>query len=103
MTDLPPELFKHWVYSHDSDGISVYRPFGTRLPPARGRRAFEIREDGEFVRYDIGATDRSRAVVGRWRAEGPRRIRISYEDGQEHTLDVIDCGPDELKVRASEG
>ena len=102
MSDLPAELFRHWLFSHENGGVAVYRPFGTRLPPARGRKAFEIRENGEFVRYDIGATDRSRATVGRWRADDPRRIQVSYDDGRKSTLEVLEWGPDELKVRTTE-
>ncbi len=44
MSDLPPELFQHWMHSHEEDSgdVQVYRPADYDFPPARGRRGFEL-------------------------------------------------------------
>lgn len=37
--DLPQEIFKHWVHSHEDDtkDIKVFRPVDYKFPPSRGR------------------------------------------------------------------
>ena len=83
---VPPfdsALFKHWIHSFEEDTASarVYRPKGYAFPRARGREGFELKEDGEFVRYDIGRGDGSVGVKGTWKQVGPRLIEVSVGEG----------------------
>jgi hypothetical protein len=105
MSDLPAEIFKRWVHSHEEDegDVMVFRPAGHPLPPARGRTGFEIRRDGGFMRYGIGADDRGTAKENVWEAASPNRIQVKAA-GEEHagqTMDVVEVGNDVLKVRVS--
>ena len=98
---IPAAVFGHWVQAGQEGDVGVYRRFGTPLPPARGRRAFEIRPDGAFLHHGVGATDATRTTAGVWRAEGARRIRAEFPgtDLPSETLDVVDVDDDVLKVR----
>ena len=103
MTTLPPEVFGRWIHSQEEDTAEarVYRHSTHPFPPSRGRRGFEIRPGGEFVRYAIAAADGSKAVPGRWTAERPARIEVTYPAGagEPETLEVISVDRDVLKLR----
>jgi hypothetical protein len=103
VSGLPRELFKRWVHSHeeDTDEVRVFRPKGYPLPPARGRRGFELRENGEFVQYGIGQTDKSEATVGRWEADGARRANVSFPDGrlEPYVLEIVSLDDDKLAIK----
>jgi hypothetical protein len=84
-TPLPPfdsALFKHWVHSFEEDTASarVYRPKGYAFPRARGREGFELKENGEYIRYDIARGDGSVGVRGTWKQVGPRVIEVRTGD-----------------------
>jgi hypothetical protein len=98
VADLPPELFRHWVHSHEEDagGVQVYRPAGYPFPPARGRRGFELKPDGEAVLYGPGPSDRPAATTGRWEPSGSGRVRLA---GSE--LEIVSVEPDRLTARWS--
>jgi len=68
MGDPPPELFRRWVHVHEEDegDVRVYRPAGTELPPARGRRGIEFRPGGEVLVYGPGPVDKPVASPGSW-------------------------------------
>jgi hypothetical protein len=69
-------LYRRWVHAHeeDTDREMVFRPAEAKLPPSRGRAAFELREDGTFAESGIGPTDRPDEAAGRWRLEDEERI-----------------------------
>ncbi len=98
---MPPELFGHWVHSHEEDraGEEVDRPLGWRFPLARGRSAFEIKPDGEFVEHGPGPVYVSVANKGRWQAVTADRISVSLSGGKSYELHVSSVGPGLLKVR----
>jgi hypothetical protein len=89
---LPDEIFKHWIYSHqDKDprpAVSVFRPSDYDLPPSRGRRGFEIRRDGQFILYEIGADDRPIKRVGEFKVEGPNKIKVYLEGKNESSFSL---------------
>ncbi len=97
---MPRELFGHWVHSHEEDraGEEVYRPLGWRFPLARGRTAFEIKPDGEFVEYGPGPTDVSASHKGHWQAVTADRIAVSMPGPKSYELHISSVGPDLLKV-----
>jgi hypothetical protein len=99
VADLPPELFRHWVHSHEEDtgDVRVYRPADYAFPPARGRRGFELKPDGEFVRYGPGPSDKPEATTERWTPSSGGRVRVG---GRE--LEIVSVEPDRLTARWSE-
>ncbi len=98
---VPPDLLGLWVHSHEEDGAGaeVYRRRGWPFPPARGRTAFEIRSDGEFVQYGPGPTDVSVSRTGRWQAVAPDRITVTPAGQKPYELQICSVGPDLLKVK----
>jgi hypothetical protein len=100
MPDVPGELLRHWVHSHEEDrgDERVYRPADYDFPPARGRRGFELKPDGEMLVYGPGATDRPEATTGRWGSSGEGRVKLGDEE-----LEIVSVSPDRLTVRPSGG
>jgi hypothetical protein len=95
-------LFKHWIHSFEEDTTSarVYRPKGYAFPRARGREGFELKENGEYVRYDIGRGDGSVGVKGTWKQVGPRLIEVSTGEGaQTERLQILTYDNTVLTVR----
>lgn len=96
-------MFKHWTHSREEDSgeIKVYRPNEYNFPPSRGRDGFELKENGEFIYYGIGATDKREAVIGRWKAEGENKIQVTFDNqnNQSFTLDIVASDEDVLKIR----
>jgi hypothetical protein len=84
MGDPPPELFRRWVHAREEDegDLRVYRPAGSDLPPARGRRGIEFRPDGEMLVYAPGPADKPTASPGR------------MED-----VEIVSVEPDRLTLR----
>lgn len=102
-SEVSSEMFRHWTHSHeeDSEGIKVYRPSEYNFPPSRGREGFELTEDGKFIRYGIGASDRPEAIVGTWTTKGDNKIQVSLDrqNNRSFTLDIISSDENVLKIR----
>lgn len=102
---LPHCIFKSWVHSHeeDTEDTTVYRPASYSFPLSRGRREFELKENGQVDYYGIGPADVSRVAHGRWTVEGTRRVRIEFDDGnmESRWLEIISCSDEMLKVKQS--
>jgi len=75
---LPPELWGHWVHSFEEDTATskVYRPRSYEFPLARGREAFELRSNGEYIRYNIARRDGNVAMQGSWKRVGPAALEV---------------------------
>ncbi len=101
--NLPSAIFKQWIHSReeDTEKVKVYRPSDYQFPPSRGRDGFEIKKNGEFIRYGIGPTDRPQKITGTWKAEGENQIRVSFEAQRQesYTMQVVSCDERLLKVR----
>ncbi len=101
--DLPKEIFKHWIHSYEEDtrGVNIYRPGNYNFPRSRGRESFEIKENGEFIQYGIGPTDRVVKVSGRWEVEEKVKIVVYLEskDVASYTINIISCTSDILKIK----
>ena len=80
----PPDLFRRWVHVREEDegDVRVYRPAGTELPPARGRRGIEFKPDGVVLVYGPGPADKPTASPG------------SMDD-----VEVVSVEPDRLALR----
>ena len=100
--DPPQEIFKHWIHSHEEDtkDVTVFRSSGYNFPPARGRQGFEIKQNGEFVQYRIGPTDRLEKFAGHWKAEGKGKIIAYFENNKvvSYTINIISCTNDLLEI-----
>ncbi|MEW2030757.1 hypothetical protein AB0901_09605 [Streptomyces roseifaciens] len=105
MSELPAELFRHWVHSYEDDreGVTVYRPAGYPFPPARGRRGMEISPDGTFTDHPIGSRDVPGSVAGRWEAATDgRSLTVTFPGTSRpgRRLEILHCDGALLKVRA---
>ena len=100
MPGVPDELKGHWMHSHEEDSgdVRVYRPADYDFPPARGRRGFELRPDGELLLYGPGATDRPEAATGRWSVSASGRVRLGGEE-----VEIVSASSDRLALRPSGG
>ena len=103
MIELPSTMFRRWTHSREEDtnDMTVFRPSSFPFPPSRGREGIEFLENGEFIHYRIGATDRSEAVVGRWRVERDNLIEVDFPTSRlsPYRLILISVDNDVLKVR----
>ncbi|KXK30315.1 MAG: hypothetical protein UZ01_01455 [Candidatus Brocadia sinica] len=101
--DLPKEIFRHWIHSYEEDTkeAKVFRPGDYNFPRARGRFGFEIKENGEFVQYGIGPTDRPAQISGYWKAEGKDKINVYFEDKESvsYAINIISCTEDVLMIK----
>ncbi|MEG3960538.1 hypothetical protein QT982_34815 [Microcoleus sp. herbarium2] len=104
---LPSQIFRRWTHSHEEDreDILVYRPKDYPFPPARGREGLEFRKNGEFIRYQIGATDRILAVPGRWSIQNTNKVKVRFpnQSVSSYTLTILECDEQILKVRQTAG
>jgi hypothetical protein len=88
MEQLPSEIYeKHWLHSHeeDKDDVLVYHPSTFNFPRSRGRRGFEIKKSGEFIRHGIAPDDRPNKSYGQWVIEEPNVIRVEFPDKDKDT------------------
>jgi hypothetical protein len=87
-----------WVHAHEEDtpGRQVFRPAGTSLPPSRGRRSLELREDGTLVEGGPGPTDVPAEVAGTWNLSG-NQLELRSARG-ESVREVVSAGRDRLVI-----
>lgn len=100
MKDL---LFNRWVFSKDSGGIKIYRP-STSLSGEKQRQegeqgdAFEIKKNGEFIRYTVTDSGTPVENVGRYEIKGDT-VYVYFPDHYSDlmfTLKSVD--KDSLKI-----
>lgn len=100
---LPSQIFRRWTHSREEDqgDILVYRPSDYPFPPARGREGIELRENGEFIHYQIGATDRNLAVPGQWSVQETNVLKVQFpnQSAAPYRLTILECSDQILKVR----
>ena len=95
-------IFQHWVHVHeeDQDGYRAFRPSGYDLPPSRGREGFEIRRDGNFMHYPIGAADRPGEASAKWRLKDKSTLLVTPDDPTRPSfeLHIVGADKDLLKI-----
>ncbi|MCB0557769.1 MAG: hypothetical protein H6573_16840 [Lewinellaceae bacterium] len=95
-------IFQHWVHAHEEDQgeYRAFRPASYGLPPSRGREGFDIRRDGSFMHYPIGAADVPGEAPARWKLKGKSTLIVTPDDGGRlpFELRIIESGKDLLKV-----
>ena len=96
------DLIKHWVHSHEEDDENgmVYRPSGYKLPRARGRVGFELKEDGTCEYFGIGRGDKAESTACTWTLEPGQQplIRLRFDSGETQTFPVVSVDGKRLVV-----
>jgi hypothetical protein len=96
------KLFKQWLRHREieKDEVRVYRPSNYKFPYSRGREGFEIKENGEFLSYDIAPGCGLEETRGNWEEFGKDKIKIIFSEQQkDYVLKILSCEDDILKVR----
>ncbi|NQY66718.1 MAG: hypothetical protein HRT72_03215 [Flavobacteriales bacterium] len=83
-------VYNKWLHSREEDTeyIKVYRPSTYQFPPSRGRRGFEIKEDGIFALIKIGITDIPDIVIGKWTSNSSNKIEVKFDNSEENDLNL---------------
>jgi hypothetical protein len=97
----PDLLHKRWVHSHeeDRDDVAVFRPATFDLPPARGRRSIELRDDGSYVEAFPGPADAPQEAGGRWSLKGDRLALQPDGNQAAEAWQVLTAEADRLRLR----
>jgi hypothetical protein len=106
--DLPKQVYKHWIHSHEEDqgDVKVFRPQGYEFPPSRGRAGFEIRQDGVFIDHPIAPADGNESIPGKWENLGSHRLKVMFPkhpDRSAFVLEIISCDGQTLKLKRKPG
>jgi hypothetical protein len=101
---LTPEVLQQrWVHSHeeDTDTEMVFRPATFNFPRSRGRKAFELRQDGSLLESGIGPTDRPQEMEGTWRVEDEDRLALhmAQRGEPERVMRILSADKDRLVVK----
>jgi hypothetical protein len=88
------------VREEDTEDEMVFRPAGTDLPPARGRVAFELREDGTFAETGLGAADVPDKAGGSWELDDDTiTLSEGAAQGVPREMTVVAVDDERLVVR----
>jgi hypothetical protein len=94
-------LYNHWVHSHEDEvkeqNHKVYRPHDYDFPPARGRRAFMIIENGVFIDMPIAPGDGNLQIEENWTLEEDQLI-ITGKD-RKYGYQIISLNKEKLVIR----
>jgi hypothetical protein len=93
-------LARAWVHAHeeDHDGLQVFKPLGTDLPPSRGRRILDLAQGGGAMLRTPGADDRLQSTPISWRLDDDRLL-IASAAGNEQRFRIAALAADELVVQ----
>jgi hypothetical protein len=96
-------LHQQWVHSQEEDTQTeyVYRPYGYKLPRARGRTGFELKSDQTAKNLSIGATDIPEEAVGSWEIveDDSPMLQISLDSGEMQRLPISSVEKDRLLIK----
>jgi hypothetical protein len=104
MTKINREmLHRRWVHAHEEDTEEemVFRPAEYKLPPSRGRMAFELQPDGTFREEGLGAADVPEQAGGSWELEDEERIVLGggATGGVPRIMPIASCSSERLVIR----
>jgi hypothetical protein len=99
----PEALVGRWLHAHEEDDErgQVFRPADSGLPPSRGRRALELRPEGELVEGWPGPADVPQEAGGSWALEGETLV-LHGGEGAQRRMRVVVAEPDRLILRPQE-
>ncbi|MGL4232413.1 MAG: hypothetical protein ACRDAM_12995 [Casimicrobium sp.] len=103
MTIIDPKLLaRTWVHAHeaDHDGLLVFRPLGTAMPPSRGRRVIDLADANARI-VAPSADDRPTASAVSWyvkddqlhivqSATSEQRFQVAALDATELVMKRVD-------------
>jgi Lipocalin-like domain len=97
------KIFNHWLLTDkESNGIRVYRPKKDVLLDAQqteNEDSFEIKENGEFVKYMASPDGTLRSHIGRYQIEG-NTLHSYFKNHYLDSMFVIESlDNDVLKIR----
>ncbi len=92
-------LARAWVHAHeeDHDGMQVFRPLGTQLPPSRGRRVIDLSTPEVMTGLAPGADDRPESFHRAWTIENDV-LRIRAVAASEQRFRISRLASDELAL-----
>jgi hypothetical protein len=97
------KISKRWLrhYEIEKDEVRIYRPSYYKFPFFRGREGFEIKNNGEFISYDIAPACGIEQVSGRWEVIEQNKIKVTFFDQpkKNHLLNIISCEDGILKIK----
>ena len=94
-------IYKHWTHSHeeDTEDKKVYRPSTFEFPQSRGRDGFEIRENGEFILYIMGRTDKTEKIFGNFSIDS-NKLNIELVSIQKsYNMTILSCDENQLIIQ----
>ena len=94
-------IYKHWIHSHeeDTEDKKVYRPSTFEFPQSRGRDGFDIRENGEFILYIMGPTDRPEKIFGNFTIAS-NNLNVELVSMQKsYTMTILSCNENLLTIQ----
>ena len=86
-------------YEEDAGDVEVYRSSSYSFPPSRGRKGFELRENGEFVERGIGPDDGPTKTVRRWETSARDQVEVYDGDKRAYVLEIVSASKDVLEIR----
>jgi hypothetical protein len=87
------------AYEQDTEDEMVFLSADVELPPARGRLAFELREDGTFAESGLGAGDVPEEASGTWALDGDTlTLSEGATQGVPRTMRIATANPEKLVV-----
>ena len=94
-------IYKHWVHSHEEDTVDkkVYRPSTFEFPQSRGRDGFELRENGEFILYVTGPTDKSEKILGNFTIHSDKLNVELVSIQKSYTMTILSCDENRLIIQ----
>jgi hypothetical protein len=95
-------IYRHWIHSHEEDtkDKKIYRPSNFKFPPARGRDGFAIKENGNFILYGIGATDKREEIHGSFKFDSNNlHIDLTSTMQKSYTMTIISCDENQLVIK----
>ncbi len=99
MSGLRSDVVGSWSHAHeeDHDGLRVYRPSGSGLPPSRGRESFTLHDDASAVRATPGPVDAGVSAQARWSVDG--ELLHVEGPGWSAAFEIVSAGPELLELR----
>jgi hypothetical protein len=94
-------LTQTWVHSHeeDSPGEMIFRPGSYPMPPSRGRRSFQLLQDGQLRSAGPGPDDRIVPSQGTWSMSQPDVLTMKSAGGATSTMKILSVENDKLVVK----
>jgi len=96
------DILGHWIHSFEEDsvGSKTYRFSSYKFPASRARGGFEIKANGEFIKYEIASQDGNIKVYGSWQPIDLNKIKVTFPAHNIiDTVKIVAVTPGYLKVQ----